>query len=209
MSKSQTFHTPFLNSVDAARLLHLQESYAKHLSASEVDVITMTPWTDCFSPAGIASRCLHSAECGIICSQLFLRFMKLIPEFEQLDRKDKLLILKNGLMMAMYTRGIVQYHKETDTCSFINAMAYTRDQFLAVGQRSSSVNEMFNFYQKMSDWPVDSCIAACITMFCCSDPSILTIGMRDEPTPSLLWSYRAVFFTQMILESDLETCLRC
>ena len=36
--------------------------------------------------------------CGIICSQLFLRFMKLLPEFEQLERKDKLVILKNGLI---------------------------------------------------------------------------------------------------------------
>lgn len=174
---SQKFYkpAPLLNSIDAARLLHLQESYAKHLSASEVDVITMTPWTDGLSQAGIASRCLHFAECGIICSQLFLRFMKLIPEFEQLDRKDKLLILKKGLMMAMYTRGIVQYHKRTDTCSFINAMDYTRDQFLAVGHKPAIVNEMYDFYHKMSDWPVDSCIAACITMFCCFDPNILTL----------------------------------
>ena len=54
-------------------------------------------------------------------------------------------------------------------------MAYTREQFLAVGHKPEIVNDMYDFYRRMSGWKIDSCIAACITMFCCFDPRIPTL----------------------------------
>merc|ERR1711981_1550759 len=111
------------------------------------------------SEVDIAQRCLHFAECGIICTQLFFRFMKDIPEFYKINSKDRLVLMKSGLMMALYIRGMVQYDKSIDRIYFINYTAYTREQFYAVGHKEDLVNDMYDFYNKMSNYPIDPTIA--------------------------------------------------
>lgn len=151
---------------DISALKMLQSGYRRYLPVDEITHATLTPWTDRMTEADVAQRCLHFAECGIACSRLYFNFMRSLPEFQLLDRRDRLTLLKNGLMMALFIRALIQYDESTDKITFINYKQYSRHHFIAVGHNPETVDELYVYCKTASKYPIDMTIAGAMTAIC-------------------------------------------